>query len=198
MLNIEGIIDAFGEKLVTDIRASLRKEGVTFGGSRTESRLSASTVYEVVQTGDGIRFNLKMNEYWYWVNNGREPGAISKEGQKKIADWADKKGYVEEFRVSNLKARKEKQEEAKSKLAAGSNRKFKTLKKLKFEQAKKGLGYIITRAKEKNGYEANYFLDKVLNDGRLKELELALSTAAKRQIIIELNNNGLNGKSTTS
>lgn len=181
----EKILDAFGEKLLTDTRESLRNEGVTFGGGQ-DSKLAAKSDFNIIQKGIGLEFQFLMPKEWYWVNYGREPGPISKEGSKEISSWATRKAIVGDFITKNLAARKKAQEEGKSGYLRNADRKYKTLKKLSFEKGLKALTFLIKRSVEKNGYEATHFFDKVLNDGRLKVLEAELTAALRRQIIVDI------------
>lgn len=178
MQNLEAVLDSFGKTLVTDVRASLKAVGVVSGGGQ-DSTLGAKTKFEVKYTNDGLEFDLLMPEYWYWVQNGREPGDVSKEGQESIAEWAAKKGIIGKFQKSNLEKRLEKQRESKRKG-------LKKLKKLPFEKAKKQLTYLVSRKITKDGYEGKDFLGSVLNDGRLNKLSLEVSALIGKQIKFEL------------
>jgi len=179
MPGIDEIINAFGEKLVTDIHASLIRNGVVFGGGQ-ESKLAARTRFTVTSTANGISFNLIMPDEAYWVNKGRKPGPVSKKGRESIADWAKRKGVVGKFMTEELKARKERQRKG--------NRKVKTLKKLPFDKAVKALTFLIAGKITEKGYAATHFLDEVINDGRVSQFEKDLATALKKRIIVEIKN----------
>lgn len=177
MPEIDNIINAFGVQLVTDIRKSLIANKVVFGGGG-ESKLSAKTRFEVKRTLDGYTFNLIMPDYSYWVNVGRKPGNVSKEGQASISEWAKRKGIVGKFQNENLVTRQ--------KLREGSTRKLKPLKKIPFDKAVKQITFLISRKISKKGYEGNHFLDEVLNDGRLEKFRLDLTGSIKQKIIVDI------------
>lgn len=176
-MSVDKILEDFGTKLVIDVRASLIANKVTFGGGG-ESKLSARTRFEIKTGSNGLVFNLVMPDYGYWVNKGRKPGPVSEEGQKSISEWVKRKGIVGKFQKENLTTRESQREK--------SERKLKPLKKIPFEKAVKALTYLIARKVATKGYEADHFLDEVLNDGRLKKLQEDVSKELKRQITIEI------------
>lgn len=175
--SVDDIINAFGEKLVTDIRASLRSKGVTFGGGE-DSKLAAKTRFEVKATSAGFVFNLIMPEYSYWVNKGRDPGPVSKGGRDSISKWAKRKGIIGDFQAKNLQDRLA--------LQSKSQHKRKVLKKLPFKEALTALTFLVARKVTVNGYKGNHFLDEVLNDGRVEQFRKDLSAAVKNQIKVEI------------
>jgi len=175
--SVDKILNAFGNKLVTDLRAKLRAKGVTFGGGQ-DSKLAAKTAFEITQKAEGIEFLLTMPPEYYWVNKGREPGKVSKEGKKSIESWVQRKAIVGDFQSKNLQARIEKR--------TGKRAKYKTLKKLPFKKAVAALTFIVARGVAKNGYEPTYFLDEVLNDGRLKKLDADLREAGFNDFVTEI------------
>jgi hypothetical protein len=177
MSEVDKIVRAFGEKLVTDIRASLAVKGVTYAGGG-DSKLAAKTRFEIRQTSTGTIFNLIMPDYWYYVNNGRKPGPVSKEAQKDIGEWANRKGIVGKFQNENLITRQKARE--------NNKRKLKPLKKLPFAKAKVQVTFLISRKITLKGYEGNSFLDDVLNDGRLAKFKSDLGAALKKDILIEI------------
>lgn len=162
MITPELIIEDFGEQLVKDIRAKLIAEGVTFGGGG-ESKLGASTRFEIVRTSNGLEFHLIMPEEWYWVDKGRKSGKVSQKGKESIEYWGERKGYIGDFINKDLKRRQD--------LRADTKRKnLKPLKKLPFDKAKQAFGFVVARTIGKKGYEGNNFLTETINDGRVKIL----------------------------
>jgi hypothetical protein len=182
MPTVNEILDAFGEKLVTDLRNKLRSKGVTFGGGQ-DSKLAAKTMFQISQTGDGIQFLLTMPPEYYWVNKGRNPGAVNKEGRESIASWAKRKAIVGDFAARNLEARNKMQAESKEK---GNRKTYKKLKKLPFKKALQALTFVVAQAVTKNGYEPTYFLDEVLNDGRLKKLQEDINEAGFNDFVTQI------------
>lgn len=171
--SVDKILNEFGEKLVTDLRNKLRSKGVTFGGGQ-DSKLAAKTEFEITQKVYGIEFLLKMPKEYYWVNKGRKPGNVSKEARIGIASWAQRKAIVGSFQQRNLEARIKIQNESKAK---NKNRTYKKLKKLPFKKAVEALTFVVAAKIAAKGYEPTYFLDEILNDGRLKKLQEDINNA---------------------
>lgn len=169
------LIDSFGDALLSDLRKSLVTKGVIFGGGG-ESKLSAKMRFEIKQDGENIELKFLMPSYGYYVNKGREPGPVSKEGQASISDWVKPKGIVGKFQTDDLAKR----------LSAHKTHR-KSLKKLQFDKAVKVLTYLISRKLKAKGYKATHFIDDVVNDGRIKAFGDALSVILKKQIIVSVN-----------
>lgn len=177
MITLELITEDFGETLVKDIRAKLIAEGVTFGGGG-ESKLGASTRFEIVPTSKGLEFHLIMPKEWYWVNYGREPGNVNEDGRKSIEEWGERKGIIDDFNESQLIKRKERREKNKRKYKKA----LQTIEKMPFSKAKIQFGFAVANSVRINGYEGNEFLSELLKDGRIK----ILNTDMKEFITEEL------------
>lgn len=188
------ILSLFGKKLVDDVRQSARNKGMTYGEG--ESRLSASMDFKVTKGEDITTMVFFMSEYGYIRDVGRgklgdpakpprtkKPGGVSKEGQKRITEWVKRKNLVKEFQQSTLKARVEKQNEAKKR---NPNREYKTLKQVSFEKAAIQLGYLISRKIHKNGYKGNHFYTDVVNKIDTGKLSKQISEILKTDILIEI------------
>lgn len=167
MIPIEIVIDEFGNKLVEDLRASLKKKGVMFQGQ--DSKLAASIRFRTLPKGDSIVFQLLMPDYAEIRDKGREPGPVSKEGKKNIGEWGNRKGVIGKFSENELINRKKKQDEAKARNK--SRKAWKTLKKQPFNKAKEAFAYVVSRKIAKKGYKGNNFFTDVINDGRIDELK---------------------------
>jgi hypothetical protein len=144
---IEKLLGEFGLSLVNDTRSSLKKKldaraRANNGRIRDKTRLWASVDDNVIYENNKLTFKLTMNDYWAVVNDGRKKAPVSKEGQNKLVQWSGDSGFAQKIRVSDLEKRLEKQKEAKSK-PKNKNRKFKKLKQITFEAAKKRAGYIV-------------------------------------------------------
>ncbi len=167
MIPIEIVIDEFGNKLVEDLRASLKKKGVMFQGQ--DSKLAASIRFRTLPKGDSIVFKLLMPDYAEIRDKGRKPGPVSKEGKKNIGEWGNRKGMIGKFSENELINRKKKQDEAK---ARNKSRKvWKTLKKQPFNKAKEAFAYVVSRKIAQKGYKGNNFFTDVINDGRIDDLK---------------------------
>lgn len=174
------ILENFGTKLVQDLQESLRSK-VKYGGG--DSRLSNKIKFVVIKGEDKVSMQLLMPSYGFILDTGRGGGGVSEEGQKKITEWAKRKNIVKKFQQSTLKARVDKQNEAKQR---NPNREYKTLKQVSFEKAAIQLGYLISRKVGKNGYKGNHFYTDVVNKIDTGELSKQISEILKTDILIEI------------
>lgn len=179
--DLNSIVNSFGNKIVTDIRNSLRESGVVSGGGQ-DSKLAAKTRFEIKFLPGGFEIDIYMPDYYFWVNDGRRPGPVSRDGRKSISNWVKSRGIVGKFITDNLKDRVAAQDAIRGK----TKRKLKTLKKLPFDKGVKALTYLVSRKITKKGYEATHFLDKVLNDGRVDRFKEQVTEVTKKQIQIEI------------
>lgn len=174
------ILEQFGVNLVQDLQESLRSK-VTYGGG--DSRLSNKIRFQIVKGEDKVSMQLIMPSYGFILDSGRSGGGVSKEGQKKITEWAKRKNIVKKFQQSTLKARVDKQNESKQR---NSKRKYKTLKQIYFEKAAKQLGYLISRKVGKDGYKGNNFYTDVVEKLDTAGLSKQISEMLKTDILIEI------------
>lgn len=173
---INKLITDFGNKLVTDLNASLN-QALKDGGSKSpqEAALHFNPSYLITTQGTTIRINAS-DDYWYWIEHGRKPGKMpppNKLGKK----WQNKQ---------NIDPRKVVQE-----IQINYNKKMglkHNVKPLSFDKAARQLGFMIARKIGKDGYKPRPFLDRVLKDGRITTLMAALSIIMKKEILIELKN----------
>ena len=176
MIPIETILEDFGEKLVNDLRAALNAKNVGYGGQ--DSKLAAQIRFRVVPNNNGISFQLLMPYYGEFVDRGRGSGPVSKKGIEKIGEWARAKGIVGKYQDKELQERIERQNQSKQKAKKFSKqgkrdravRKWKTLKKMPFNRAKKQLAFAIASKIRAKGYEGKNFFTDTINDGRLDTL----------------------------
>lgn len=173
MIPIETILEDFGEKLVNDLRAALKANNVGYGGQ--DSKLAAKIRFRVIPKDNSISFQLLMPDYGEFVDRGRGSGPVSKKGIEKIGEWARAKNIVGQFQEKELQQRIKKQNESKQKAKSFSKqgkrdravRKWKTLKKMPFNRAKKQLAFAIASKIRAKGYEGKNFFTDTINDGRL-------------------------------
>ena len=166
-------------KTKLDARAAKNK------GKSVQSRLWASikpmpAIYE----GGGITIKLVMNDYWVFVNEGRNPGNVSAEGQSKLAEWSATRGFAEKIRISDFNLRTKIQNDAKAKNA--NRKKWTKLKKMPFEQAKKAAAFLIARKLKSKKLEPTYFFDEVINDGRTEKLKEDIAKLIQTEVIIDI------------
>jgi hypothetical protein len=179
------LLNEFGLNLTVDLKSSLRKKlderAAKHQGRKVTSRLEASVLANKVKFSSGsLIFTLTMNDYWEVVDKGRKAASVSKEGQKKIAEWSATRGLAEKIRISDLAARKEKQSKSKSK------RKLKTLKKMPFENAKKAAAFLVSRKLKSKKLEPTHFFEQVVQDGRVEELKSKIAEIIKTDFIINI------------
>ena len=176
MIPIETILEDFGEKLVNDLRAALKAKNVGYGGQ--DSKLAAQIRFRVIPKNESISFQLLMPDYGEFVDRGRGSGPVSKKGIEKIGEWARAKGIVGKYQEDELYERQKKQIASKQRARNYSKeskrdravRKWKTLKKMPFNRAKKQLAFAIASKIRAKGYEGKNFFTDTINDGRLDTL----------------------------
>lgn len=179
------VLNDFNLKLNNDTRLSLKTKldarAARYKGKSVQSRLWASIKpIPAKYDSGGITVKLVMNDYWIFVNEGRNPGNVSAEGQSKIAEWSATRGFAEKIRISDLEKRKEKQSKSKSK------RKLKTLKKMPFDRAKKAAAFLIARKLKSKKIDPTHFFDEVIKDGRLEKLQKDIAAIMQAEIIIDI------------
>jgi len=176
VIPIETILEDFGEKLVNDLRAALKAKNVGYGGQ--DSKLAAQVRFRVIPKNESISFQLLMPDYGEFVDRGRGSGQVSKKGIEKIGEWARAKNLVGKYQEDELYERQKKQIASKQRARNYSKeskrdravRKWKTLKKMPFNRAKKQLAFAIASKIRAKGYEGKNFFTDTINDGRLDTL----------------------------
>ena len=192
MNEVEKILEAFGTKVVEDLRKSLseklqakasRYQSKYNSGSTNpgESALGASIKYRILDSSDGIKLNVLLNDYWEAVDTGRKPAGVLKEA--KIDKWIKKRNIISSFQKSNLAYRLERQTKNKTK------RVKKVLTKLSFADALEAMDFLVRRKLQNKGYEGNYFYNEVMEDGRQEKLIVDIRTALKKDVEIILKTN---------
>jgi hypothetical protein len=192
MNEVEKILEAFGTKVVEDLRKSLSEKlqarAASYkskypGGSSNpgDSALSASIKYRVVDSSEGIKLNVYLNDYWEAVDSGRKAAGVSESAR--IDKWIKSRNLIPGFQNKNLADRLANQ--AKN----TSTRKKKVLKKMKFADAVKAMDFLVRRKLKDKGYQGNQFLTSVLEDGRQEKLATDIRLAMKKDIEIVLKTN---------
>lgn len=173
----ESILGDFGVKLITDLRASLKEAGVTYGSG--ESKLAAKLDYKVIENNKLVNFKFTMPEYGEYLDKGRGKTENSEGGKvyPAILDWVKRKQIVGKYQRKELASRR----------VVTSRSQKKALKKIPFNQAAEELAHAITRKIHRVGYKPKPFYDRVVNDGRLDKLKKDLGELYKKEITIEIN-----------
>ena len=193
MNEVEKILEAFGTKVVVDLRKGLSEKlqarAASYkskypGGSSNpgESALSASIKYLIVDSSEGIKLNVYLNDYWEAVDSGRKPAGVSQDAR--IDKWIKSRNLIPGFQKSNLEDRVDTQNRLNK-----TNRKTKVLKKMKFADAVKAMDFLVRRKLKDKGYQGNQFLSSVLEDGRQEKLATDIRLAMKKDIEIVLKTN---------
>jgi hypothetical protein len=193
MNEVEKILEAFGTKVVEDLRKSLSEKlqarAASYkskypGGSSNpgDSALSASIKYLIVDSSEGIKLNVYLNDYWEAVDSGRKAAGVSQDAR--IDKWIKSRNLIPGFQKSNLEDRIDTQNRLNK-----TNRKTKVLKKMKFADAVKAMDFLVRRKLKNKGYQGNQFFSSVLEDGRQEKLATDIRLAMKKDIEIVLKTN---------
>lgn len=173
-MNNEGInriLLNFGITLKKDLQSSLIKKGrekaARYGSVPNDNTtLGDSIRTEIVESDNGVTFNLHLADYYKWVDGGRKPGKVSRAGRASIKDWIREKGINPSEIIQKITGSKT---------------------KVPFVKAQEQLSFVIASNIKKKGYKANRFFTSVLQDGRLDKLEEDLKKETGKQIRIILN-----------
>lgn len=184
MEGIEKILDDFGKQLVKDVRdswnaARTKKAAENKSPVNANSRLNASMDYEVEYDDKGVYMVFRMAPHYVWVDKGRKPGNVSREGQKKIGEWIKRNGLTPKLsKPVSTKIRKIKTKSIK-----------KAFKESELEKRIKSAVFLISRKIKNKGYDASYFYSNVINDGRLDKLREQIAKEFKKDINIVFKTN---------
>ncbi len=95
---ISGVLQNFGNKLQDALKANLR-ESVAESGAITARSLEGSIIFDIKVLGTGYQFELKMNDYWEFVDQGVQGvGGVKKNGTRYFP-----KNTTSEFRFNQKK-----------------------------------------------------------------------------------------------
>jgi hypothetical protein len=148
-------IDAFSLKLVEDLRNNL--ECKDRSSNKSANRLAASITPKVTLTSGGVILQVLMNDYWYWVNYGRDNGPVAEEA--KIKDWIRRKGIDPRAKINSWR------EAYRNKVV--KNKRVEDLKPVSYKSAIQQFEYLVRRKVKEKGFEGNNFFSEVVDDGRL-------------------------------
>lgn len=183
-MRLQLILDTFGEKLKEDtqkaidavVKANAEKNGSDFGGN---TRLANSVRFYYSTRNNNPIFNLAMSDYWEVLNDGRGKGK-GKPPVDDIVKWMRKRGIkstVSDKKNKIIKSTKNKIER-------------KDIKTKSIESARRSHAFAIAVNIGKKGIDPTHFFDKVLNDGRLIELQNTIAQQLKKDIIIQIKKDG--------
>lgn len=183
-MRLQLILDTFGTKLKEDtqkaideaIKQRASKNGGDFAGN---SRLSASVRFYYSTRSNNPVFNLAMSDYWEVLNDGRGKGKTMPPTDS-ILKWIKKRGIKAELSDSKKKIIK----------LTTNKIERKDIKTKSIQSAQRSLAFAIAVNIGKKGIDPTHFFDKVVNDGRLVELQKTISETMRKDIVIQFKKDG--------
>lgn len=177
---VNDILIAFGQKIVKELKDNLNTYGYKGGKIDASKELRNSIKFTTKIMGNDFVFELKMKDYYEWVDEGRKPnnkgaGKYPTVNPDNIIKWIKTKPNLRD-----LVAYKNKTEEVT--IGRGSKTKRSVLSDSKL----RSLAYVISRKIKEKGIKPTNFFSDVYNDEALLDLKKKLSTELKREVIIEL------------
>jgi hypothetical protein len=139
------IIQNWGNELIKQLQNNLLKNK-----SNASSSLSQSITPEITQPATGYNLSIMMQDYWFYVENGRKPtqGGGSGELYKNIYEWIQNKRDLQVNVISKSPDR---------------------------IAATKSLAYVITRKIHREGTKANSFASPALKQVTTQTLATRIS-----------------------
>lgn len=169
-------IELFGQKLLEDLNESLKRKmsAKSKTGFSGDTRLGASIRIAYLDNQDEVfGFELYLQDYYKWVNEGRKAGkGISREGQEKLKKWIKSRGIKPS--VKSIRTIKNKQIR-------------KGVKQITEEKLINKMVFAISKKIKEKGYEATYFWDEVINDGRVEKFQTYLKEQYRIDFQLEIN-----------
>jgi hypothetical protein len=142
---VNRIIQNWGNELIKQLQNNLLKNK-----SNASSSLSQSITPEITQPATGYNLSIMMQDYWFYVENGRKPtqGGGSGELYKNIYEWIQNKRDLQVNVISKSPDR---------------------------IAATKSLAYVITRKIHREGTKANSFVSPALKQVTTQTLATRIS-----------------------
>ena len=139
------IIQNWGNELIKQLQNNLLKNK-----SNASSSLSQSITPEITQPATGYNLSIMMQDYWFYVENGRKPtqGGGSGELYKNIYEWIQNKADIQSKIISKSPDR---------------------------IAATKSLAYVITRKIHREGTKARPFVSPALKQVTTQTLATRIS-----------------------
>jgi hypothetical protein len=139
------IIQNWGNELIKQLQNNLLKNK-----SNASSSLSQSITPEITQPATGYNLSIMMQDYWFYVENGRKPtqGGGSGELYKNIYEWIQNKADIQSKIISKSPDR---------------------------IAATKSLAYVITRKIHREGTKARPFASPALKQVTTQTLATRIS-----------------------
>jgi hypothetical protein len=159
------VLKSYEQKFIDAIQASLERN------DRYASALLWQSVKAPVKImGQKVVMEIKMLDYWRWVNDGRKKGSKQPPQQamlKHIANRGISTKDIEQFYMRK-----------------GLKVKRKT--PLRKDKAQKTLAFLMGRKIKQKGIKPTRFFDEVLESNLIKDMQSELSKSVGRMIKVEL------------
>lgn len=154
--NVYDFINKWGEDFVSALDKSLDRKKDTTGALRESIRFQIKIFSEYYQ------FELNMEDYYKWVDEGRKPGKGPPINPNVILKWVSLKGLSGVVNKKGLKV-----------LSTNIN-------------AAKSAAFLINRKIKRFGIKPTYFFSDVFEDGRIEVLKRELGKALKKDVLVEI------------
>lgn len=174
---ILAVCEVWITELANDMKAEIDSLVTHAGGQTSELSASVSPNVKVLANGN-VEVSLSMNNYWYWVEHGRNPNSKAPPS-KPIDAWIRQKNISVDI---TIKKKETKQRKGLTKVARG----------LSYDNKVKRLAYVIAKSIGKKGTKARPFFNKIFNEARVEQLKKRLAPVMKEAFIIELKNGNYN------
>ena len=159
MENIQNALQAWGEKIVSSLKAALPQ------GKDTNGILGNSIGFTINYAGFPIVFELQLADYYKYIDSGRAPGKFPPPDV--IANWIKNK-QLNIIQNTGLKSLKNKS---------------KTMSNLSQQRQIKSLSFLTGRKIARDGIPPTHFYSNTLSPEAFQELNDNLSAAFKQDVL---------------
>lgn len=174
---VEDIVYDFADNLLKDLQKNLdKKQGKFNSPINASGNLRQSINFEPLKiTQFGISFQLVLDDYYIWVDQGRKPG--HRPPIDAILKWISNKPLKIQSKVDLSKINKK---------GLTVKRKATTTEKITIDQERRRAAELIADKIERKGTSKTNFYSDVVNETRFIKFAKELSEAFKQDIIISL------------
>ncbi len=175
--DIKHLLDQFGVKLAEDLNHGFN-DAIKKGGSKNVQEAALNFTPELKLTDTSLTIQVVASDkYWRYVVSGRKKGVRQPPSKAFGKKWQNTNNInpskiIFEMTVSYNQKK-------------GLARR--KVKKLPFAKASTQLSFLIARSIKKKGIKPKPFRDKILEDGRMDELQSALILLIGKEIQLNFN-----------
>lgn len=171
------IVYDFADNLLKDLQKNLdKKQGKFNSPINASGNLRQSINFEPLKiTQFGITFQLVLDDYYKWVDQGRKPG--HRPPIEAILKWISAKPLKIKSKVDLTKLNKK---------GIPVKRRATTEEKISIDEERRNAAELIARKIEREGTTKTNFYSSVVNESRFIKFAKELSEAFKQDIIISL------------